>query len=49
MLPLLRRCPQCGHVARSRRFTVADDDDRSLVECPRCGHRFEPIENPWLN
>jgi DNA-directed RNA polymerase subunit RPC12/RpoP len=46
--PLVRRCPNCGHVGRTRRFAVDDDDGRRLVRCPDCGHRFEPIENPWL-
>jgi len=44
--PLVRRCPDCGHLGLSVRFAAVDDG--RLVECPSCGHRFEPVENPWL-
>jgi DNA-directed RNA polymerase subunit RPC12/RpoP len=47
MPPFIRRCPECGHVGLRRRFDLTDDPRR--VECPACGHRFEPIESPWLN
>lgn len=48
MPPFIRRCPECGHVSLSRRFESVDDDP-NRVECPACGHRFEPTESPWLN
>ena len=44
--PLVRRCPDCGHLTLSVRFTRVEGGDR--VECPVCGYRFEPVENPWL-
>jgi len=45
--PLVRRCPECGRVSLSHRFTAVSDDP-SVVECPACHHRFEPIDNPRL-
>jgi hypothetical protein len=48
MPPFLRRCPACGHVGPSRRFTAVIDGNRYLVECPSCHHRFEPVDTPWL-
>jgi len=48
--PIVRRCPECGTRGWSRRFAVVDTDtDRRLVECPECGYRFEPVDNPYLN
>jgi transcription elongation factor Elf1 len=48
--PLFRRCPECGHWSWSGRFpVVAAVDERSLVECPACGHRFEPADNLMRN
>lgn len=47
--PLVRRCPECGHTTWSGRFpVVAVVDERSLVECPSCSHRFGPVDNPML-
>jgi hypothetical protein len=28
---------------------VGDDGAARRVERPACGHRFEPVEHPWLN
>lgn len=50
MPPFVRRCPECGHVTFSRRFTASRaDDGRRLLECPSCHHLIEPIDDPWLN
>jgi transcription elongation factor Elf1 len=46
--PLVRRCPDCGHIGWSRRFTVVERSPQ-VVACPSCGHRFETIDNPLLN
>jgi DNA-directed RNA polymerase subunit RPC12/RpoP len=47
--PLVRRCPECSHTGWSSRFAVVTTDSgRRLVECPACGHRFEPIDGPML-
>lgn len=46
--PLIRRCPDCGHVSLSRRFRAITDDGQRLIECPACEHRIEPIDDPWL-
>ncbi|ELZ22797.1 hypothetical protein C475_16886 [Halosimplex carlsbadense 2-9-1] len=46
--PLLRRCPDCGKTGLSRSFETVETGGR-IVECPRCGHRFEPIDRPTLN
>lgn len=46
--PLVRRCPDCGHVTLSARFAPVEDDGARLVECPACGHRFETVDDPWL-
>jgi DNA-directed RNA polymerase subunit RPC12/RpoP len=46
--PLVRRCRECGYLGPGRRFAFVDDDGRQLVECPRCGHCFEPVDRPWL-
>lgn len=49
MPPIIRRCPECGHINWSRRFTVVDTDaGRQLVECPSCNHQFSPIDDPRL-
>ncbi|WP_192918428.1 hypothetical protein [Salinigranum salinum] len=45
MPPLLRRCPECGHVGLARRFSGVDGE---YVACPVCGFRFEPVDKPWL-
>jgi DNA-directed RNA polymerase subunit RPC12/RpoP len=48
--PFARRCPDCGHRELRRGFErVGDDGATHRVECPACGHRFEPVEHPWLN
>ncbi|MBX0322371.1 hypothetical protein EGH21_04920 [Halomicroarcula sp. F13] len=48
--PLVRRCPDCGHLSWSRRFAVVSTaDGPQLVECPSCGHRFETVDGPRLN
>ncbi|WP_254838933.1 hypothetical protein [Natronomonas marina] len=47
--PLVRRCPDCGYRGWSRRFAVVTVDGTRRVECPSCGHRFEPLDHPWLN
>ncbi|ELZ45973.1 hypothetical protein C464_11560 [Halorubrum coriense DSM 10284] len=48
--PIVRWCPECGASDWSRRFAVVvDASGRRLVECPECGHRFEPLDNPLLN
>jgi ribosomal protein S27E len=44
MPPLLRRCPECGHVGLARRFAGSGE----YVACPVCGFRFEPVDKPWL-
>jgi ribosomal protein L32 len=50
MPPIVRRCPECGHITWNRRFTaVVTDTGRQFVECPSCNHRFRPIDDPWLN
>ncbi|MEZ3167494.1 hypothetical protein ABNG02_09175 [Halorubrum ejinorense] len=50
MPPIVRRCPECGTRGWSRRFAVVGGEDgRRSVECPSCGHRFEPIDNSLLN
>ncbi|MFW6318258.1 MAG: hypothetical protein ACOC06_07315 [Halorubrum sp.] len=50
MPPIVRQCPECGTRDWSRRFAVVTTEaGRRLVECPACGHRFEPIDNPYLN
>jgi uncharacterized protein (DUF983 family) len=46
MPPLVRRCPDCGNGSLSLRFASVKGGDR--VECPACGHRFEPLDRPWL-
>lgn len=43
--PLVRRCPDCGHLAWSSRFEGVDED---RVERPACGHRFETVWDPRL-
>jgi DNA-directed RNA polymerase subunit RPC12/RpoP len=47
--PFLRRCPDCGKTGLARSFETVDTDGERLVECPRCGHRFEPVDRPTLN
>jgi transcription elongation factor Elf1 len=46
--PLVRRCPECGHVTWSSRFPVVTDEGRQLVECPSCRCRFETADDPML-
>ncbi|MFC6974178.1 hypothetical protein ACFQL1_05030 [Halomicroarcula sp. GCM10025709] len=43
--PLVRRCPNCGHVGWSRRFAVVEQSPQ-VVACPACDHRFETVDNP---
>lgn len=47
MPPLLRRCPDCGHVTLAGRFVPVDDS--RLVACPVCGFRFRTVDEPRLN
>jgi len=49
MPPLVRRCPECGHVGWSGEFDDVDRGTGGLVECPSCRHRFETVDRPWLN
>lgn len=47
--PLIRRCPECGHLTLARRFApVSDAEQDTRVECPSCGHRFETVDGRWL-
>jgi transposase len=46
--PIVRRCPRCGHLARAARFEFVTGATGRLVECPVCGHQYEPVENPML-
>jgi DNA-directed RNA polymerase subunit RPC12/RpoP len=47
--PLVRRCTECGHVTWGHRFaTATTDDGTEAVECPSCGHRFQPVDSPLL-
>ncbi|WP_424000470.1 hypothetical protein ACOZ4I_13745 [Haloarcula salina] len=46
--PLVRRCPDCGHLGWSRRFTVVEDGAPRRVACPDCGHEFAVADSPWL-
>ncbi|WP_324661939.1 hypothetical protein [Haloarcula sediminis] len=48
MPPLRRRCPQCGHRDWTPRFEAVRVDGTHRIVCPACGHRFEPVEKPWL-
>ena len=45
--PITRHCPECGHWGWRGR--VDADDGTYCVEYPACGHRFEPVDNPFLN
>jgi DNA-directed RNA polymerase subunit RPC12/RpoP len=47
--PFVRRCPDCGKLGLARSFETVETDGRRLAECPRCGHRFEPIDRPTVN
>ncbi len=48
--PFIRRCPECGYVGWSGRFRVVNAEaNPNTVVCPSCSHRFETIDNPWLN
>jgi len=47
--PLVRRCTECGHVTWGHRFaSVGTDDGEEVVECPSCGHRFQPLDSLLL-
>jgi DNA-directed RNA polymerase subunit RPC12/RpoP len=46
--PLVGRCPDCGHVNLRFRFEPVSGSGPRRIECPRCGHRFEPVDDPLL-
>jgi predicted RNA-binding Zn-ribbon protein involved in translation (DUF1610 family) len=47
--PLVRRCPDCGYLGPSGRFAIREADGVRRVECPSCGCRIDPIDDPLLN
>jgi DNA-directed RNA polymerase subunit RPC12/RpoP len=47
--PLVRRCPDCGYLGLSARFATLETDEGRRIECPSCGCRIDPIDDPWLN
>jgi transcription elongation factor Elf1 len=46
--PLLRRCPDCGHVGLASRFAAVERWS-GRVECHACGYCFETVDGTLLN
>ncbi|WP_340602162.1 hypothetical protein [Halalkalicoccus tibetensis] len=47
--PLVRRCPDCGHLGFGPRFSAVETEEGRRLECPACSARFEPVDRPLLN
>jgi transposase len=45
--PAVRRCPSCGHIGRTGGFGAETVGVSRIVVCPACGHRFDPVDQPW--